>query len=71
MKTWTLVWFLVFPPQAGDTEVTWNLLQQSDLTNSQCFELLVEKDVELRTLTEDRKLAGYEVYCKEDKNETT
>jgi hypothetical protein len=64
MKTWTLVWFLVFPPNdSGDT--VWESSRTTDLTRAQCIEQLVEKDQELKNQTLDGNIIGHELYCKE------
>jgi len=66
MKTWMLVWFLVYPPSEGGTGVTWEYSQEVNLTRQKCFELLVDKDIELTQHTIDGKLVGHQVYCKEN-----
>lgn len=67
MKTWTLVWFLVFPPNdAGQT--TWELHTQGDLTRQQCFHLLAEKDADFKEDAMDGEIMGHEIYCKGTEN---
>jgi len=48
MEIWTLVWFLVFPPEPGSSEVRWEELKTPDLTSDVCFERLVDKDLEFK-----------------------
>ena len=64
MKIWTLVWFLVYPPIDGTT--TWEQGMEKNLTSEQCFELLVDKDIELKILAMDNKIIGHELYCKKE-----
>ena len=62
MKTWTLVWFLVFPPNdAGQTE--WSLNTEKNLTRQECFHLLAEKDAQFKEDAMDGKIRGHEIYC--------
>ena len=63
MKTWTLVWFLVFPPNdAGQT--TWELHSATDITEQTCYEWMAAKDEEFRMDVLDGKIIGHEIYCK-------
>ncbi len=71
MKTWILVWFLVFPPAGPNQDITWQTFQDGGLTMSACFELMGEKDVEFKQLKEDGKVIGVQLYCKEDESGLT
>lgn len=63
MKTWTLVWFLVFPPNdAGQVE--WELHTAEFEARSECFVQLAAKDEEFREQAMDGVIAGHEIYCK-------
>ena len=66
MKTWILVWFLVYTPAGPNKDVIWESSRETNLTMTQCFELLTEKDVELRQQTLDGNIVGHELYCREE-----
>lgn len=62
MKTWTLVWFLVFPPNdSGQT--TWELHKHENITRQECFHLLAEYDAEFKERALDGDIRGHEIYC--------
>lgn len=63
MKTWTLVWFLVFPPNDSG-QVEWELHTAEAATQGQCFEWLAAKDAEFREDALEGEIAGHEIYCK-------
>ena len=63
MKTWTLVWFLVFP--ANDSgKVEWELHKAENITRQECFVQLAAKDAEFKEQAMDGIIAGHEIYCK-------
>lgn len=66
MKTWILIWFLVFPPAGPNQDVTWETKQEGGLTMTECFDFMVEKDILFKQLKEDGKVIGINLYCKED-----
>lgn len=68
MKTWVLTWFLVFPPVSVNKDITWEAFQQGGLTMQECFDIMVEKDVEFKQLKDDGKVIGIKLSCKEDKS---
>jgi hypothetical protein len=63
MKTWTLVWFLVFPPNDSG-QVEWELHTAEMNSRQACFVQLAAKDAEFREAAMDGKIAGHEIYCK-------
>lgn len=63
MKIWTLVWFLVFPPETDSTEVRWEEAKTHNLTSEVCFEMLVDKDLEFKLEMETGEIIGYDLYC--------
>jgi hypothetical protein len=65
MKTWTLVWFLVFPPN-DDGLTTWEYSKTTDLTQSECFAELAELDMQYRLMAMEGLVSGHEIYCKEE-----
>jgi len=65
MKIWTLVWFLVFPP-TDDGLVTWEASQERNLTQTQCFEMLADRNAEFENSQVNGVIAGFEIYCKEN-----
>ena len=67
MKTWTLVWFLVFPPEGPNQDVTWEAAKLTNLTRTECFEQLADKDQEYRDLINSGDAVGHEVYCRNEK----
>jgi len=69
MKTWTLVWFLIFPPAGVNKDVTWEFFSEADLTHTQCFESLAEKEAEFSQQALDGNIKGFEIYCKGNENE--
>ncbi len=71
MKTWILIWFLVYPPAGPNQDVTWETVQHGGLTMQDCFEQMAEKDVQFKLLHEDGKVIGIQLYCKEDKTGIT
>lgn len=64
MKTWILVWFIMYPPAGPNQDVTWIEFQESNLTRVECFNLLVDK---VNELDADEDVVGHEIYCKEKK----
>ena len=69
MKTWTLVWFLIFPPNdAGEAKFEMHSI--ANLSSQQCFEMLAEKDNQFLEEAHDGKLAGHEIYCREEARST-
>jgi len=66
MKTWILVWFLVYAPEGPNKDVTWESVSEADLTMQQCFKLLTMKEAELRQQMLDGKIIGHQLYCKEE-----
>ena len=66
MKTWTLVWFLVFPP-TDDGKNTWEYSREINLTMEQCFAKLADKDDQYNTDALDGKIVGHEIYCKDER----
>ncbi len=67
METWTLIWLLIFPPTEQETDTTWKYFRSVDLTQTDCFALMVEKDVEFRQHQEDGAITGFELYCKDSR----
>lgn len=66
MKTWTLVWFLIFPPEGPNKDVTWEATRIPNLTSEQCFAQLAEKDQEYKNLTMSGDVLGHEIYCRNE-----
>ena len=67
MKTWTLVWFLISPPNdAGQVE--WEAGQLTDLPQAQCEAELAEDDLQYLLLAKEGVLVGHEIYCKESEH---
>lgn len=67
MKTWTLVWFLIFPPEGSNPNFTWEATQINKLTMEECFSQLAEKDNTFRERTLTGEIAGSELYCKDQR----
>lgn len=67
MKTWILVWLLIYPPAGPNKDVTWEYSREINLTQQECIDLLVEKDIVLKQETLAGNLIGHELYCKEEK----
>ncbi len=68
MKTWTLVWFLIFPPAGVNKDVSWEFFSETNLTQEQCFEGLAEKEAEFSQQALDGNIKGFEIYCKGEEN---
>lgn len=66
MKIWTLVWFLVLPPN-DDGFTEWEYGQNTNITFSECAEQLAENDSDYRIMMQDNEILGYEIYCRETK----
>lgn len=65
MKTWTLVWMLIFPADdAGMYGFEYH--KQADLTYSRCVELLAKKDQQFKDDVVDGKIAGHQIFCREE-----
>lgn len=62
MKTWTLVWFLVFPPNDAGM-ARWEMHSQPDMTYSACVKLLAQKDAEYREDAELGEIMGHTIHC--------
>ena len=67
MKTWTLVWFLVFPPEGPNKDVTWESGREINMTYSACVAEVAEKEAKYYGYMSDKSVVGYEVYCREQK----
>lgn len=65
MKTWVLVWFLIFPPTGPNKDVTWVYNHQGNMTEQECYDLLEEKDTMLKHKALAGDIVGHEVHCKE------
>ena len=64
MKTWTLVWFLIFPQTEVNKDVTWEFFSESELTQTQCFDAWVEKEAEFSQQVLEKNILGFQIYCK-------
>lgn len=62
MKTWTLVWFLVFPPNDSG-QVEWELHTADTSGETECNLQLAAKDKELEQQVLQNELSGYNIYC--------
>lgn len=64
MKTWTLIWLLVYPP-SDDGLLGWHSSREHNLTQTECHALLDEKEAEWVGQLAAGEIVGYEIYCKE------
>jgi len=67
MKTWVLVWILVFPPEGVNKPTTWEFKSTQGMTMEQCFSELAEMDQNFKMLAQEGEILGHEIYCR-DKN---
>lgn len=67
MKTWTLVWFLVFPPAGVNKDVTWEYFHEKDVTYKSCIAQVAEKVAQYDQELLDGNILGYEAYCKDQR----
>lgn len=66
MKTWTLVWLLIFPPNdSGQANFEEHRVQLD--TFSECVEQLAERDEQFRNDTAEGKLWGHTIYCRDNR----
>lgn len=64
MKTWVMVWFLVYPAN-DDGSVHWESGVTKSMTESECYHEVVEKDLQYTLLLEEKSLTGFTLYCKD------
>ena len=69
MKTWALIWYLVFPPAGPNQDVTWEAGIQGDLTESVCRSTQVEEELNYEHKLANGDIVGFEIYCKDTSDE--
>lgn len=67
MKTWTLVWFLVFPPEGPNQDITWESIHENDLTQQQCLDRKEKNKRNFEHKLANGELVGFEIYCKDNR----
>ena len=62
MQTWTLVWFLLFPP-TDEGAVPFETGAQQNLTEEECNHALAEADLQYHLMKKEELITGYVLTC--------